>query len=267
MVSRQIPRYVREDRRVIVSNPMISDQEYINKICTLLQDVERYEYPNMLHAARLIYASLRRGGLLHVFSTGHSHMIVEELFYRAGGLIPVNPILDDSLMLHKGAITSTHNERIAGKATEILSKAGLRKGDSIIISSNTGINTVPVEAAIVAKSLGLTVICVTSLKSSMQLESRHEQRKKLYQESDIVIDNHSPLGDGVMQVPINGQITGGTSTFTSLFIAQRIVLMVENLYLSEGLIPPIFMSANIPGGDEYNEKMAYSYKGLIQALW
>jgi len=250
-----------------VSNLMIDDGEYINKICSLLRTVEQTEQTNMEKASKLIYASLKKGGLLHVFSTGHSHMIVEEMFYRAGGLIPVNPILDDSLMLHKGAITSTHNERIAGKATGILEKAGIKPGDSIIISSNTGINTVPIEAALFAKSCGLSVICVTSLESSSQLQSRHAEGKKLYQVSDLVIDNHSPLGDGAMVVPCNGQITGGTSTFSSLFIAQRIVLMVENLYLADGLVPPIFMSANVPGGDEYNEKVAYYYKGLIQSLW
>jgi len=246
---------------------MINDEEYINKICSLLKTIENTEHSRMVKASKLIYASIKKGGLLHVFSTGHSHMIVEEMFYRAGGLIPVNPILDDSLMLHKGAITSTHNERIAGKATEVLQKVGLKPGDSIIISSNTGINTVPIEAALYAKSQGVSVICVTSLASSMHLESRHKEGRKLYQVSDIVIDNHSPLGDGVMVVPLNGQITGGTSTFSSLFIAQRIVLMVENLYLSAGLTPPIFMSSNVPGGDEYNEKVAYNYKGLIQSLW
>lgn len=248
-------------------NLMINDEEYINKICSLLKTVEQTEHSGMAKASKLIFASLKKGGLLHVFSTGHSHMIVEEMFYRAGGLIPVNPILDDSLMLHKGAITSTQNERIAGKATEVLQKAGLKPGDTIIISSNTGINTVPIEAALYAKSKGVSVICVTSLASSMHLESRHKEGRKLYQVSDIVIDNHSPLGDGAMVVPINGQITGGTSTFSSLFIAQRIVLMVENLYLAAGLTPPIFMSANVPGGDEYNEKVAYCYKGLIQSLW
>jgi len=81
-------------------------------------------------AARAAYASIDGGGLLHVFSTGHSHMIVEEMFYRSGGLVPVNPILSDELMLHTGAITSTHMERMPGKAAEVLGKAGLRAGDT-----------------------------------------------------------------------------------------------------------------------------------------
>ena len=104
----------------------------------------------------------------------------------------MNPILSDELMLHTGAITSTHMERMPGKAAEVLGKAGLRAGDTILISSNTGINTVPVEAALYAKERGLTVVCVTSKKISRTLASRAPEGKRLYEVSDIVIDNHAP---------------------------------------------------------------------------
>lgn len=84
--------------------------------------------------------------------------------------------------------------------------------------------------------------------------------------SDIVIDNHAPFGDGVFTVPGTNQVTGGASTFGSLFIAQRIVLKIENLYLKNGEIPPILRSANIPGGDEFNAKAVALYRTRIPAL-
>ncbi len=244
----------------------VDDGAYITKICDMLHVVEHDEITAIEEAALMAFKSIQNGGLLHVFSTGHSHMIVEEMFYRAGGLIAVNPILDNSLMLHEGAVTSTENERLHGKAEEVLSKANLQKGDTIIISSNTGINAVPVEAALYAKSKGVAVIGVTSVEASRGLKSRHNDGKKLYEVSDIVIDNHAPIGDGLVCVPINGQITGGASTFSSLFIAQRIVLKIENLYLANGLTPPIFMSANIPGGDEHNASAVIKYQDRIKAL-
>ena len=123
---------------------LVDDQAYLQRICSMLNDVERDEIDAIQAAAEKTYQSLKNGGLLHVFSTGHSHMIVEELFYRAGGLVPVNPILDNSLMLHEGAITSTKNERISGLAENILKNAGLKKDDTILISSNTGINNVKI---------------------------------------------------------------------------------------------------------------------------
>ncbi|HHV13483.1 MAG TPA: SIS domain-containing protein [Clostridiales bacterium] len=244
----------------------INDNEYLGKICDLLSCVEEKEQKAMELAASSAYQSIKNGGLLHVFSSGHSHMIAEEMFYRAGGLVPINPILDESLMVHKGALQSTRNERVRGKAEEILEKENLKEGDTIIISSNSGINVVGIEAALFAKRKGLTVVAITSVESSKELESRHESKKKLYQVSDVVIDNHVPFGDGMLTVPVNNQTTAGGSTFSSLFIAQRIVLMIENLYLEEGETPPVFISANVPNGMEHNLELIEQYKDRITLL-
>ena len=249
-----------------MTEKLLPDGSYLSKIYEMLNRIEQQEQEPMEAAAEAAYHSIKDGGLLHVFSTGHSHMIVEEMFYRSGGLVPINPILSDELMLHTGAITSTQMERKSGKAAEVLGKASLQKGDTIIISSNTGINTVPVEAALYAKQKGLTVVCVTSKTISEQLKPRSAIGKHLCDVSDIVIDNHAPFGDGVFTVPGTNQVTGGASTFGSLFIAQRIVLKIENLYLKNGEIPPILRSANIPGGDEFNAKAVALYRTRIPAL-
>ena len=124
----------------------------------------------------------------------------------------------------------------------------------------------PVEAALYAKERGLTVVCVTSKKISRTLASLAPEGKRLYEVSDIVIDNHAPRGDGLLTIPGTQQITGGASTFGSLFIAQRIVLKIENLYLAQGRMPPVLCSANLPGGDEYNTSAVAAYQGRIKAL-
>ena len=245
---------------------LLPDSTYLDKIYAMMERIEQEEQKNMDAAAEAAYHSIRNGGLVHVFSTGHSHMIVEEMFYRSGGLVPINPILSDELMLHTGAITSTQMERKPGKAKEVLNRANLQKGDTIIISSNSGINAVPVEAALYAKELGLTVVCVTACQISKQLTPRSESGKRLCEVGDIVIDNHAPFGDGVFMIPGTEQVTGGASTFGSLFIAQRIVLKIENLFLKDGEMPPILRSANIPGGDEYNKTAVANYQKRIPAL-
>lgn len=245
---------------------LLPDSTYLDKIYVMMEQIEQEEQKNMDAAAEAAYHSIRNGGLVHVFSTGHSHMIVEEMFYRSGGLVPINPILSEELMLHTGAITSTQMERKPGKAKEVLSRANLQKGDTIIISSNSGINAVPVEAALYAKELGLTVVCVTACHISKQLTPRSESGKRLCEVGDIVIDNHAPFGDGVFMIPGTEQVTGGASTFGSLFIAQRIVLKIENLFLKDGEMPPILRSANIPGGDEYNKTAVENYQKRIPAL-
>lgn len=244
----------------------IDDHTYVQCVTKTLTCIEQEEYESIQRAAEAAYVSMRSGGLLHVFASGHSHMIMEEMFYRSGGLLPVNPIFVPPLMLHEGAITSTKMERIPGKAREILSAAGLRAGETILISSNSGINSVPVEAALYAKELGLTVVGITSVTASSGLEPRNESRKHLFEVCDIVIDNHAPEGDSYLTLPESKQRTGGASTFGSLFIAQRIVLMIENKYIEDGVNPPIFMSANIPGGDEHNRILIEQYKERVRCL-
>lgn len=244
---------------------LIDEYSFLPKLCGLLQQVEEKENDAMENAAQAAYQSIQSGGLLHVFASGHSHMIAEELFFRAGGLAPVNPILAPSLLVQEGAIQSMQNERKPGLAKDILEKVGLKEGDTLIISSNSGINSVPVEAAAYARSKGLTVVGITSLEATKALPSKQTEGKKLYELCDIVIDNHVPVGDGLLTLP-DGVITGGASTFSSLFIAQRIVLKIEKRYLAEGKQPPIFKSANVPGGTEYNEVLVKEYQDKIEYL-
>lgn len=249
-----------------MGHALLPDGSYLDRLYAMLRAIEREEAEQLEAAARAAFASIRNGGLLHVFSTGHSHMIVEEMFYRSGGLVPVNPILSEDLMLHTGALRSTAMERMPGKAAEILGSAGLEARDTILIASNSGINTVTIEAALYAKERGLTVVGVTSKKVSETLLSRSATGKHLFEVCDIVIDNHAPRGDGVFTIPGTEQATGGASTFASLFIAQRIVLKIENLFLEQGEIPPVLRSANLPGGDEFNRAAIEQYRTRIRAL-
>ena len=185
----------------------VKDSEYLPQMYKMLCAIEENEAEAMNRAAQAIYASLQKGGILHVFATGHSHMIADELFYRSGGLAPVNPLLVSDIMVYEGAVHSTLVERQSGVAKRILDKFELRAGDCLLIASNSGINIAAIEAAELAKERGLTVICVTSVKTSRALVSRHPEGKKLYQVGDIIIDNHSPEGDGLLEVPQNGQRT------------------------------------------------------------
>ena len=165
----------------------VKDSEYLPQMYKMLCAIEENEAEAMNRAAQAIYASLQKGGILHVFATGHSHMIADELFYRSGGLAPVNPLLVSDIMVYEGAVHSTLVERQSGVAKRILDKFELRAGDCLLIASNSGINIAAIEAAELAKERGLTVICVTSVKTSRALVSRHPEGKKLYQVGDIII--------------------------------------------------------------------------------
>lgn len=240
------------------------ENEYKNKIINIIENIEKYEKSSLKEAGKIMFDTMENQGIVHVFATGHSHMFCEELFYRACGLVQIHPILIPELMQHVGAITSTKLERKEGLAKEIFDKLDLKVNEPFIIVSNSGINAVPVEMAILCKEHGHKVICVTSMDTSTKSIPRNKYNKHLYEVSDIIIDNHVPKGDGVITKEY-GQI-GASSSIAGNYIAQRLVLEVINNYEKINKTPPIFVSANLPNGDQHNQKLITKYQDRIEAL-
>lgn len=240
-------------------------KNFSSKIKELIDIVYKEEYENIRLSAKIIFESVKNKGLLHIFATGHSHMMAEELFYRAGGLVAVDPILRPFLMQHEGAISSTKFERLTGIAKIVWEGLDVNEGDPFIVVSNSGINAVPIEFAQIARENGHKVIAITSKEVSKDLKSRSVDNKHLYECADVVIDNHVPHGDGVISTKY-GNI-GACSSIICSFIAQSLVIEIVNLYIENSLVPPIYMSANTDGGDEHNKKIYDEYKNRVKSLF
>ena len=138
-------------------------RRYLANAAALVDQLLERTWPSIVDAADVITAALHAGRSLHAFGTGHSHMLAEELYYRAGGLVAVRPILFDGLMLHTGARRSTDLERLPGLAAVLLDDHGMAPGDVLIVASNSGGNAVSTELASLARERGATVIAVSSL--------------------------------------------------------------------------------------------------------
>ena len=104
--------------------------------------VETTQRAAIEEAARWVADALRADRFLWAFGTGHSHMVAEEIFYRAGGLARGAPILDPALMLHDNAIEATYLEREAGRAEAILKAYPIQAGDVLVVASNGGRNEI-----------------------------------------------------------------------------------------------------------------------------
>ena len=127
---------------------MNSAQRYINEIKRLIEAVENAQGENIESAAELIADALCNGGYVFTFGTGHSHILAEEIFYRAGGLVRVCPIFEDSLMLHRAAAASSQLERVTGLASVLLDDVdAIKEGGVMFLFSNSGCNTVAVDMA------------------------------------------------------------------------------------------------------------------------
>jgi uncharacterized phosphosugar-binding protein len=241
---------------------------YFDAIRALLTEVEARSAPTIAICADLIARSLADGGVLHAVGTGHSHMLAEELFYRAGGLMPVNAILDPRLMLHDGALSSTLAERLPGYAEAVLARYTLLPGEVLIVASNSGRNAVPVEMALAAHERGLKVIALTSLAHSESQPSRHPSGKRLFEVADHVLDNGGVVGDAALTLPGMAGSLCPTSTVIGVALLQALVYSTAERLLALGVAPPILLSANVgqAEADAHNQPLIDRYRHRLTHL-
>lgn len=231
--------------------------------------LERLAGPNkpIDDAVVMIANSLEAGGVVQAFGTGHSEAFAMEIAGRAGGLIATNRIALRTLVLRGGRDLSilggAELERDPSVADDLLNLFELNPQDVFIIASNSGVNGSILGIALAAKARGHKVIAVTSLDHTMKVKPKHPSGKRLSEVADIVIDNLAPFGDSTMQLE-GGVGVGAVSSLTAAFIAQRITIGVSEAIRQRGKTPPVYISANIPGGDEHNRALEDLYGERIR---
>jgi uncharacterized phosphosugar-binding protein len=239
---------------------------YPGAVTRLLAQIQQTQAAAIEQATDLIYASLAADGVLHVFGSGHSHAIAEEAFHRAGGLVPVNPVTEAFLTPLTPPRKSGRLERLSGIAAVLLDYHEPRAGEVLLIVSNAGINAVPVELALEARRRGVTVIAITSRRHAEAIASRHGSGKRLFEVADLVIDNCGEIGDGAVSIPGLDARVGPTSLLAGAFIVNTVTCGVVERFVADGLSPPVYLSANLPGGDEHNRHLEAKYRGRIKLL-
>ncbi len=232
----------------------------------LIDAIARSQAANLERVAQVIFTSLRGGGVFHVFGSGHSHALAEEAYHRAGGLVPVNAIQELFLTPLTPPGTSSQLERMPGLAKIILDGHDLRPREVLMVISNSGINPVPIEVALEGKSRGLTVVALTSLRHSQSVPSRHASGQRLFEIADIVLDNCGASGDAAVRYESFQGTVGSTSLLAGAYIINSLTCRVVELFLAHGLTPPVYFSANVPGGDEHNRGLEAKYRGRIRGL-
>src|SRR5699024_2711078 len=230
----------------------------------IMEKVKQKEKNTMKKVAKLISKTIQHDGIIHLFGCGHSHILTEEVYYRAGGLVPIHPILHEPLMLHEGALKSSELERKNDYAETFMKNQDIKKKDLVFIISTSGRNPVPIDAAIIAKKTGAYVVGLTSIDYSSSEPSKHKSKKHLYNVVDYVIDNHAPVGDALLnhenvQVNFSPSSTVIGSIILNSMFAEAIVDMAKNNFN-----PPILMSGNVSGSDDYNKQIIHKYKERIK---
>ncbi|MBL6945492.1 MAG: SIS domain-containing protein [Rhodospirillales bacterium] len=225
------------------------------------------------NAADMVAQSILKDQLVHVIGPGgHSSMAAEEVLWRAGGLAPINAILDAGFNLIHGAKRSNIVERTPGYAARVMDsyRVGRTPGEIIIIVNAYGVNAMCIDTASEAKKRGMISIGITSRSFADNLPpdhpARHPSGKVLYQEVDHFLDCRLPLGDAVMEIEGSPEKTGPTSTFCNAFTINLLMMETVKRIVAGGETPPLWRSANLPGGDEANRALEEKYIPRVRHL-
>jgi uncharacterized phosphosugar-binding protein len=236
----------------------------------VMERIHQTQTEAVRQAGKLFAECLARDGVIQAFGTGHSRAFAMELAGRAGGLVPVNRIDLEDLTLRAGwpleRVKSPEIERDLEAGQALLPCYRIEPQDVFIICSNSGVNVAIVEVALRVKQHGHRLVAVTSLDHSRPAESRHPSGKKLYELADIVIDNCGPFGDALLAMPGGRGRACSISSVSGSLIGQMLTAETIGNLLARGIEPPIFLSANIPGGIEQGQKLRQRYADRISRV-
>ncbi|MBY8875192.1 SIS domain-containing protein [Micromonospora sp. PLK6-60] len=244
----------------------VSAEAYLAVVTETIDRVARTQRAAVGRAADLIAEALRADGIVHAFGTGHSEALAMEIAGRAGGLVPTNRIALRDLVLRGGEpadILGPKLERDPAVAHRLYALAPVRPADIFVLASNSGVNGAMVEFAALVAERGHRLVAITSAEHSARMTSRHPSGRKLADLADVVLDNGSPYGDATLPLPGGGAV-GAVSSITAALLAQQVVAEVVARLLAAGERPPVYLSANIAGGDEHNDALEARYAGRIR---
>lgn len=243
---------------------MTAYERYLSRLQELQDDLLA-EGPAIEQGADLLAECIGQGRLVHVFGSGHSHMMAEEVFYRAGSLMAFNALLDINLTSF-GTLRAGEVERTEGYAKIILNSFRVVADEVVIVVSNSGINPVPIDLAIEAKKLGAKTIAVTSASAYAQAASRHSSGKKLAEVCDLTIDSHVPEGDAILSFEGLSSKVAASSTALGATLLNMLIAETVQIMLDRGYRVPALVSMNVPGGDEHNRALIEEYAPRLRMM-
>lgn len=236
---------------------MSSADTYFTQSAALLAQAREANAPTLKKLGAVIGQSVAAGGVIHTFGSGHSEVISREIIGRAGGLVCVSGLYDP---------TGGFVENMVGYGTKIAERYdrqyGLLAGETIIVISNSGKNSSPIEVALYAKQKQMTVVGLTCVAMSKTAATVHPGGKKLHEVVDYVLDNNGTPGDSIVDLG-DGNKAGPTSTLVGAMLLNLLSLEVTDWLKAHGHTPPILRSQNLPGAIEYNRELGKRYKGRL----
>ena len=249
----------------------MNDFGYYKAIIENLEKVNATQSENIRKAAELMADAIANDRLINVYGGGgHTTLPVGEMFFRAGGLSCINPIMETGLSVFNQALKYLELERTVNYGSAIMKYYDLQPGDVLIIFHNIGINPATIDAAMEAKKAGAKIIAVSSShwQNEMPAEHfiRHPNKTNLFDYADVCIDDFNPVGDAVVTVPGLETPIAPVSNIIDFYIAHLLEIATVEACIEKGITPPVWSSANTPGGDEKNAAYLAKYRPRVKML-
>lgn len=249
---------------------LIMDQ-YYKEVIKIIDEIHNEEKEKILSVSRVVAEQIKKDKLVYIWGPGgHSNLAAMEIFFRAGGLMHVDAILNTETMLNSGALKSMQVERLPGYGEIIIKDYGIGEDDLLIVVNAYGINSATIDAALTAKHLGAKTIGISSFKHAEDTPkdhvARHPSKHNLHEIVDYPIDCKLRVGDACIKLPDFEQKIGALSTFANAYVLNCVVIEAINMLVNEGVKPPVWMSGNAEGGDEWNNQFIDRFKDRIRML-
>ncbi len=239
-------------------------KEYRNALTDTLNRAFEENDEALRKGARLLADANLQGHNIFAFGCSHAMLPMLELYYRTGGMATINPVRAPGLCLDIDPATMTSQmERIPGYGKIIVDNIKLGQGDVMMVHSVSGRNTVPIDVALRAREKGATVIVLTSMAMTNAVSSRHPQGLKLCDVADVIIDNCGCVGDAAISIPGVPERVAPTSTSVAAALLNAMMAQAVDMIVEAGGVAPVFVSANLDGGDEHNKEMMKKYGSHI----
>jgi len=251
---------------------MLNDFGYVEKAFANIKRVVDEQGDNIKKAASMMADAIENDKLINVYGGGgHTTLVMGEMFFRAGGLSNINPIMENGLSVFNQAGKYLELERCENFGRSIMKYYDLQKDDLLIIYHNIGINAATIDAAMEAKEQGVKIIAVSSSYWQDEMPEdhfiRHSSKKNIFELADVCIDDYNPVGDSIINIPGLDTPIAPVSNVVDFTIAHLLEIECIRICVEERNIqPPVWNSANAPGGDEKNAAYLKKYKPLVKSL-
>jgi uncharacterized phosphosugar-binding protein len=250
---------------------MTSIQQYLNKSTAILQTVGAQEEA-IGTAAKWFADTIRAGRMVHLFGSGHSRIMVEEMWPRYGSFPGFNPIVELSLTYHNNVVGPNGQrqamflENVSGLAERILRNFTLSPDDTALVVSSSGTNIVPVEMAEQFRLRGIKVVAIITAQHSDASSSKRADGKKLSDFADIVLDTGAPAGDSMVQIPgLDTPVSPG-STLGGVLLINCLKAETARLLTEAGHPPKVLTAACLVGEARAKELFESAYDEHAQRL-